>query len=323
MLTRLRWTIVQSLHGENVCIAQKGASGRRLYATNPTPRFRGPPRNIISTLDPLRLRPDDFLDMSGRTRCAVTFVHSPGGIGASLWYQSPHLPFPNGTRGFLYYHADRESPLAGTIRFRVTPDPTPASFPHGSDLRVPSGCPWQVMLAQIASPNAAYSKLRAQLLHERLATPAQLARCREVFGARRSFDAHLTLFARAQAFPVHFARAPWLVVVGPHELRTLRLDTVFKSQVNSVKAHPFSGAGLARFERSTLREHAGQRMLLLRIVKITEPVAPATRYPGRLVSPVEGQLVSVHDRYGRAEPWAYNVDRDTANGAALRLLWDM
>ncbi|KAJ6611908.1 hypothetical protein B0H10DRAFT_2437240 [Mycena sp. CBHHK59/15] len=290
-LARLRWTIAQSLRGEQLCIQ---AHTLRHQSSHRTPRFRGPPRSI----------------MSGRTRCAVTFVHSPGGIGASLWYQSPHLPFPNGTCGFLYYRSDRESPLAGTIRFRVTPDHSPASFPHGKDLLVPS-----------KSSSARSSSTSTS-------QPTQLALSRQIFGARRSFDSHLTLFAIDQPFPVDFARIVCHIVVGPDELHLLRLDT------RCVRTHPTPdseltpchaapGAGLARFERSTLREHTGQCMLLLRIVKITEPVVPATRYPGRLVSPAQGQLVSVHDQCGRAEPWAYNVERDTANGAALRLLWDM
>jgi hypothetical protein len=86
--------------------------------------------------------------------------------------------FPEGTRGFLYYHSPEASdpPIAGEIRFRLTPGNDPAYFTHGSDLLCPNGLPWVIhLLAMTGSQTKLfYQPIRKLLIDDGLVAPALL-----------------------------------------------------------------------------------------------------------------------------------------------------
>ncbi|KAJ7708157.1 hypothetical protein B0H17DRAFT_1031823, partial [Mycena rosella] len=104
------------------------------------------------------------------------------------------------------------------------------------------------------------------------------------------------------------------------------MTNLFKNQTRGAKGYfPWTGSGIARFERSTLSEHAGRRMLNLRIIKILQPVTctvDARSCDGRVMRPEEGQLFTVRSYGGPPEPWAYDIDKENKSAAALRVLWD-
>jgi hypothetical protein len=94
---------------------------------------------IITNLDPSSLDPDNFLDLSRKTRIVLRVLGKrlrPRYIRAA---SAPRVEtrFPSGTHGFLYA-AGEDS----TIRFRVMKDAHPYSFPLGHDLRRPDGQLW-------------------------------------------------------------------------------------------------------------------------------------------------------------------------------------
>ncbi|KAJ7890361.1 hypothetical protein B0H13DRAFT_2340990 [Mycena leptocephala] len=65
------------------------------------------------------------------------------------------------------------------------------------------------------------------------------------------------------------------------------------------------------------------RVIHMRIVKIGEPVARTVEnYLGRIVRLEEGQLLTVAMRGGPPEPWSYDIDRNTKDGAGFHALWD-
>ncbi|KAJ7718646.1 hypothetical protein B0H16DRAFT_1387704 [Mycena metata] len=275
-------------------------------------------QRILSTLNPSKLRPEDYLDLSGPLTPKVTFPYLTSGAVLVYRFARPPRPFPSNSRGFLYYFRDPlAAPLEGSIRFRLTPDDTPLSFNHGHDLRVPSGMPWQLILPQI-STHMSQRGFCDQLLHEKLVTQEQLSECTQLVGDRRRWVPSLTLFRLCQEFPIHFEAGPAITLtIVSGTLHQLHLPWVFG------RLRAWSGSGIARFEPSISPANPGKRIVHIRIVKITEPVVCVDEKRSQLVyRPVEGQLVMLN-REGAAEPWAYDIERETTRGAALRALWDV
>lgn len=74
--------------------------------------------------------------------------------------------FPMNSRGFLYYYVPPgQSPIAGELRFRVTPTSNPASFDEGHNLTTLNGFYWRMQFH--AMPEA----LRNLALRDQPITP--------------------------------------------------------------------------------------------------------------------------------------------------------
>ncbi|KAJ6546051.1 hypothetical protein DFH09DRAFT_1367493 [Mycena vulgaris] len=169
---------------------------------------------------------------------------------------------------------------------------------------------------------ATYASFAKQLVHENLVTQEQLSRYESIFSLRDSIFPYSTLFRLDSTFLVNFSRKVGLTVVG-ETLHPVNLPNLFAEYRKRVAILPWTGSAVARFEASTLPQHAERRVLHLRIVKTLQPVACSMAgYEGRVVRPEEGHLFTVRF-YGRPpEPWAYNIDRKSNVAAALRVLWD-
>ncbi|KAH9919580.1 hypothetical protein B0H21DRAFT_886662 [Amylocystis lapponica] len=160
-------------------------------------------RNIF-TLNPTRLTPLDYIDISGLIKPVVSdrdvlgrFPHVVAVDGrtkplshADIKRLMPELPlqakfaysfegynlhrFPAETHGFLYYHP-AASPLAvaSEIRFRIMPDVSTIDLLSGRDLLLPTGRPWGIQLCDVAS-RACYRALKEILLRDQLVTSAML-----------------------------------------------------------------------------------------------------------------------------------------------------
>ncbi|KAJ7110624.1 hypothetical protein C8R44DRAFT_743088 [Mycena epipterygia] len=292
-------------------------------------RKRGKSR-IISTLDPKLLEPGDILDMSHKKTARVHFWGSDiqRGLGALLFYvqiQNGRLPFPPNSRGFLYYHSEAPaSPLESSVRFRLAPDNTPSSFLRGQDLLAPCGLPWRISLPQIAC-RTGQTQFRQQLLHDSLVTEEQLSRCRDIFRHYRDrISPQFTLFRLDSLFSASFSTRICLTTVGD-KLHTFTLSPFVEWDNNTSKLYfPWSGSAITRFEASTRAEHAGHRILHLRIVKIMEPVTCTVEgHNVRMLKPEEGELLTVSFRGGMPQPWAYDIDAESKTSVGLRALWDI
>ncbi|KAJ7681911.1 hypothetical protein DFH06DRAFT_971971 [Mycena polygramma] len=279
---------------------------------------------MISTLTPDRITSSDYLDASSRRSLTIRFPGSSG-LGTRIHFHRPGItrqPFPENTAGFLYY--DRHphaAPLEGSIRLRVTPDNAPASFPRGQDLCLSPGIHWQISLPQIAV-RSDFTNLRDQLLHENLVPPEQLSRCRRIFAKSTRISPPATIFRLDQDFPLELSTASHITVVGKR-LHTLRAN-FFEARVDNKTKYPWSGTAIVRFEPSTSPQHAGRRVVNLRIVQLITPVLSTIKgYRGRIFRPEEGELLTVSHRGGPPEPFGYDIDRHTTTTAvALRDLWD-
>ncbi|KAJ6617286.1 hypothetical protein B0H10DRAFT_2034216 [Mycena sp. CBHHK59/15] len=316
-----RVTLPQIAHVPTYATLRAQLLHERLASSDALAMQPDPARHRVATLDPARISRGDFLDPAQQSAVLIAFADAPDAPSARLTFQARAL-FPAHARGFLYWRPDAH-PLAGSVRLRVTPDDAPSSFAHGTDLRLPSGAPWQIALAQIAIQQPRLAGLRAHLLAAHTVTPAQLAQCAALFGHRARMFPALTLFRLGQPFPVAFTQQVQLIVVAPTRVHCVRVPSVFTAQVRGRQTFPFSGTALASFERSSLPAHVGRRVLLLRILELTAQPAPAVRgYAGRVVPPAAGELFAVSIRGRPAAPWAFDVDGRSAAARVLRLLWD-
>ncbi|KAK7018454.1 hypothetical protein R3P38DRAFT_2982815 [Favolaschia claudopus] len=282
-------------------------------------------RHMLGTLNSELLLSSDYLDLSGRKRTVVAFPKSRPKIRekAPLIYswgdRGTCIPFPPKTQGFLYYLRQPDAaPLEAAVRFRVTGSRLASSFNNGEDLLYANGCPWQVILPQIACRHV---RIRDQLVDEELVSEDQLARCRALFGSRGKIFSDLTMYRLSQEFPVNFQQAILLTVVGETNLHYLRLTRTFGSK----DTFPWLGTGIARFEPSTDPLYRGRRVLHLRIVKIVDPVKSnvADQHDYHLCEPQEGQLLATVRGREPPQPWAYDIDNNSASVAVgLRMLWE-
>jgi hypothetical protein len=131
----------------------------------------------ISTLVPERLRTTDLLDLSGMTEVNCVLDGSAE-RPARLRYTTRHetqkrstVPFPSGTRGFLYCHVpDPIHPVATEIRFRLASgaiDDPQLSFALGEDLLLSPEIPWRIHMMSLAR-RSAYTFLATLLLQDGL-----------------------------------------------------------------------------------------------------------------------------------------------------------
>lgn len=108
-------------------------------------------RRCISTLDPVRLRDSDFVDVSGTYSPSLNITTELGATStAALVNFKPYRPFPLGTHGFFYFAAGpTDAPLTGQLRFRLTSKPDSRLFASGRDLELETGVPWNVPLVRL------------------------------------------------------------------------------------------------------------------------------------------------------------------------------
>jgi hypothetical protein len=95
--------------------------------------------------------------------------------GAAIRYTTDerrYIPFPDKTRGFLYYKSpDPGNPdFSGTLRFRVISDGS-NSFADGVDLKLPSGLTWEMHLYS-SFRTARHAGLVEKLVEEELVSPS-------------------------------------------------------------------------------------------------------------------------------------------------------
>jgi hypothetical protein len=157
-------------HGSSLCIGSRSLWASYLRGT----RSRAAHKRDTSTLNPARLIPADAVDLSARV------VYSRYYNRLALEYITrgeKRIPFPGGAHGFLYFApGPTHAPLAGEVRFRITPGANPAHFAEGQDLLLPNGLvPWAIPLVVIFSGSKGiYSHLYEVLTHGDQALGAEL-----------------------------------------------------------------------------------------------------------------------------------------------------
>ncbi|GLB38767.1 hypothetical protein LshimejAT787_0506320 [Lyophyllum shimeji] len=256
---------------------------------------RRPPARV-RTLRRDQLQSEDFVDVSdSKTR---TILLGPEKLAAKIGYEPDQthkrgvgrrLSFPPDARGFLYYHCDPSfPPTAGEIRFRLTPDDNPATFEHGTDLIDRDGLPWSIPLWKIANT----ASLKEQVIRDELVQPELMRAVEKVMSEYNS-----ELVQGGTTSKIFTLRQ--IVPITCYEVFT---DS--RSKVCPVPKSPYSGRILVRFEHSTLPQHVATRSLVLRVLKILQPIkVRIPGYDGHVPMPREGALLQSHTRV-----WSTNLD---------------
>ncbi|KAI0263361.1 hypothetical protein BC834DRAFT_971355 [Gloeopeniophorella convolvens] len=298
MLARLASAL--SLHTHTSCSRRARVVLHRAISSEGPDRRRALPTNadsdrrvkVIRTLDPARLAPEDWLDLSAQERVRVwtatpRAASTPAqGTPHCLRYEAT-APFPAGTHGFLYFYRDPAAGAGyGEVRFRVTA--RGGAFAAGRDLRTRTGLPWQLPPGLLVRTSwAGFAELLAR---DALVARAQLARWASLY--KHSGKSAL--------------RAAVLYGLCAH--------------ADGKNAHVFlQGTGVVCLEPSALPEHKGQNVAVMRVVRVLEPVVHNPRLGYTPCYPVEGELLC---SLRRGLVRKFREHGKSGVCAALRPLWD-
>ncbi|KAF8635854.1 hypothetical protein AX15_000046 [Amanita polypyramis BW_CC] len=275
---------------------------RRLGQTIPSP---------LSTLDPNKLQPQDFIDISSlrRPRIQLTLdvrhavnepsasdrVFKPDNV-LELRYDGEGS-FPPDSKGFLYYYTPPSHlpQLAGSIRFRLAK--SKSDFEKGIDLpNTKTGLPWQIPLPVIAGVEDR-APLREKLLREGLTSPTLLKKSSSLWDQFKSDRQRASLsqpfiYYLEQPFHMRFnATSSQLWVVG-RDNTLLKTGLYYMFCITHGRANEDRGSGIFRFEKYELESHV---YLALRLLRIVEPIKWYSEKDGsqvyRIKEPVEGELI--------------------------------
>ena len=234
---------------------------------------RNNPRRRIRTLDPAKLTLDDHLDLSSMTYPSLRFVprsaKSLPGDTPWTWRFAYIIKlgdmerFPPGTHGFMYYHVPpNSSPLAGELRFRITPSISPMDFAAGADLLIENDQPWRYPLYKIMMRPEASREITALLLQDQLvsqrtldlaaAAALSLRSEKGVSGVGRrssmvSAMPTLSTFGQEFTYRVRIDSTLHYLFVGSETIvrRAVTRPTQFRVWVDGMHVHycPFEGTG--------------------------------------------------------------------------------
>jgi hypothetical protein len=165
----------------------------------------------ISTFHPDLLRKADHINVSSKSRFKIKTTR--GSIPIQMSYSLLHEVgrFPEGSHGFLYYHIPPGlPPIAGEIRFRVTPTSNPASFRQGVDLLTPHGIPWRIQVcSKVNAVN--WRPVLEILLRDGQTTSSVISEWADVYKLRGGGKPCTFLFSLEQPFPFEFGTAAYSV----------------------------------------------------------------------------------------------------------------
>ncbi|TBU22218.1 hypothetical protein BD311DRAFT_770818 [Dichomitus squalens] len=328
----------------------------------PEPPKRSRQTRKVYTLDPTKLTPSDYVDFSTLGQPYVTLVTQTSNLenasNALLERLSATINargfrdgrFPPNTAGFLYYHTPPYSPpLAGEVRFRITPSPDPSSFSEGSDLLMEHGVSWRIPLLSTAETGVKrYTGLHALLLQDGLVTPQLLdiavsaANSVAKTGRGRKICIHTTALVSSFGQGCSLRLGEYngtCLTIGKNTVVKKHVESLAQFRVpdgiGGVQYFPYQGSMICCFEPSTLPEHAGRRVVVLRVLRLLDsdpirPVPPPNKheYPLSALKPREGQLLMTIRR-GKLQPWSVDVDRgeirnviQVGMGRMLKILYE-
>ncbi|KAH6897878.1 hypothetical protein BKA70DRAFT_1569697 [Coprinopsis sp. MPI-PUGE-AT-0042] len=306
---------------------QQWPAFRRLLNTKG--RISGVTRKV-STLDPSKLTPDDWLDLRGVQNARIHFVQtsefaplSYAGTRQRL-QASPHqrYPWPSSACGFLYFHSPRTSvgapltELAASLRFRTaaSPDDLARAFNGGTsavdaahmDVSIDRGgyaVPWSIPLLSLrATPTS--SAIWNQLKHDNLVTGETLEKVDKLaLQWNRNARKTQVLYDVAQCWTLNLGqRQNRLIVIAGEKIYTVELFQVTMSHHARPYVEGKQGIASVRFEL----DNGGR--LVLRTLRYLVPPDPSIVADG--IGQTEGKLLHRYqrawglDRWSPGQPWS-------------------
>lgn len=180
-------------------------------------------------------------------------------------------PFPNNTRGLLYYRKHPKIPLAGSIRFCLARDPQQSDFSRPNNLLLDTGLPWQIDLLNLSASNR-YKNLRDILIRDRLVPPQLFRHCSQM-GQRlghsiTQWDQLVYEYRQPFFVDLSLPKSP-IYLVNCYDIIRLKLQELFSCDV-----YPFKCVSVLYFVRLHLT-YVFQRAALCAISNETA-ICPTT-----------------------------------------------
>ncbi|KAG5638633.1 hypothetical protein H0H81_011352 [Sphagnurus paluster] len=280
----------------------------------PVPSVRPRRRVPVQTLDPRRLMPTDFVDVSNQKYVVLPITSPTSDI--NLLAGSTCLRFPPHSHGFLYYRREPSLPATtGEVRLRLTASNDPALFESGTDLVGRHGRPWGISLPQLL--NSCNAPLKERLLLDKLVEPNFIRTLETSWANMRTGNKRAqTLHRLEDPFEVSLNKPLHVRLIAPHCTGPFSLPYLFKKSGNN---YVYTGRMQVRFERSPLPEHVGTNTVVLRILKITEPIQALSPIAATCIKmPREGALFTYINRRMREE-CIFSLDLDNPKTKLLKL----
>ncbi|KAF8815720.1 hypothetical protein BYT27DRAFT_7079221 [Phlegmacium glaucopus] len=234
-------------------------------------------------------------------------------------------PFPDDTRGFLYYKGPKPGhpDIAGSLRFRIISGSGPDCFSNGVDLRLPTGGVWEIHLYTIVRVER-YVGLLLKLLEEGLVSDSAVKKLQKL-PHTLLHGMQQILYKLEDPFVARLHGVESLVCMTQENVGVGQIMPLFFDARRSIKMHPYEGFVLARFERSTLAEHANTRTVFLRVLEEISPIrCILPEYDSYIAMPMPGRLLSGAYIKGKQphRPWNANLDKGRGKAAKMiSLLW--
>ncbi|KAG2002594.1 hypothetical protein CC2G_004774 [Coprinopsis cinerea AmutBmut pab1-1] len=234
----------------------------------------------ISTLNPSKLLPEDYVDASGG-RVAFTVMAPEGGKRRISFTRKGQqfIPFPSNARGFFYFHRPDQSCITSGLRFRVVDKPDPALFSQGEDLMKPDGGVWVLPLTAIIKGRI-YLPFRELIIRDELITPAEVAwvESLEVKDTRAGL---ITIASMTQPFECDFPRTGFCIRVQEGE-------ELYDFNIQGPASFGFTGSIQVRFELAYRQDPVvpPKPFVVLRLLKFLVPPTgdePVKQEEGKLV----------------------------------------
>ncbi|KAF9063886.1 hypothetical protein BDP27DRAFT_1451039 [Rhodocollybia butyracea] len=195
----------------------------------------------ISTLDPARLVPTDFIDLKQQLYFAVRYRNISvmfatykrvAAIAKRTEYGYP-LAFPAGTHGYFYLHHPPTDahPCAATLRFRICDKilPPQKGFPGGKDLLLPTGAPWEMDLLHLLTTPYVTNFREALLLDNMVLSEEALSQLNGLLAAHRIRDRlpSRNVFSFRQPFSVSMGKRSTMLSLVDLQTNTLLPIQIF------------------------------------------------------------------------------------------------
>ncbi|KAG6883713.1 hypothetical protein C0992_008034, partial [Termitomyces sp. T32_za158] len=190
----------------------------------------------------------------------ITAVFEDGGsIRGTVGY-SKYLRFPPKTQGFLYYHCHPHlPPTTGEIRFRVTESSDPTYFHNGTDLvRADGVLPWSIPLDRLNWKHAPLKELLSQ-----------------------DHNIPATICGPKKKPSLSYLEQPFVMKlegnVPSYLLESRPQINILLSMPGKTTQPVYKGKLLARFEHASLAEQKEDTSIVMRVLKVLEPIQPLVK----------------------------------------------
>ncbi|KAH6897855.1 hypothetical protein BKA70DRAFT_1314951 [Coprinopsis sp. MPI-PUGE-AT-0042] len=279
----------------------------------------------LSTLDPVKLTPHDWVDLGGQKTISVRWGNNTQSLPLHYQYNlGCAIPWPSFAKGFLYFHRPALSstmtkahPASGSLRLRFAESPsdlTHAFSDQGKDVTVDAGggTPWSISFLTLLRMSY-YAPVRPQLYSDGFVTSksaAEIDRLLEGFAIKRENHGgdgsdssipwrRLNASLGKRMRVLEDVTQPWtldldihgvlFLVLAEDKIYSVFLRDVTMTEPGRRRAAGRQGVALVRFELD------GRKRLVLRLLRYIVP--PDLGITAQNLGQTEGQLVQQYLRH--------------------------